>query len=64
MSALLDVLRSIRKSGQGPLSCPQCGAAVKRSRAPLEGWILPIRYLCEECGYAGFLALEKQQHDE
>src|SRR5437773_11957862 len=60
LSALLDVFRSIRRGVHGPLACPNCGASVKRSRAPLEGWILPTRYLCEKCGYSGFLALEEE----
>ena len=64
LSALLEVLRSIRRSEQGPLSCPQCGANVKRSRGPLEGWILPIRYVCDKCGYSGFLALEEERPNE
>ncbi|HVH14952.1 MAG TPA: hypothetical protein VNA15_04455 [Candidatus Angelobacter sp.] len=64
MSALLDVLRSIRRGEQGSLSCPQCGSTVKRSRAPLEGWILPIRYVCDKCGYSGFLALEEEPRND
>src|SRR6266705_4062346 len=64
LSSILDVLRSIRRSTRGPLSCPQCRAAVKRSRAPLEGWILPTRYLCDKCGYSGFLALEEERPEK
>jgi len=61
MSVLLEVLRSIRRGGKTLLACPKCGATVQRSRTPLEGWILPARYICPNCGYAGFLAIEAEQ---
>lgn len=63
MSVILDVIKSIRRGDRNPLYCPNCGEMVKRSQAPLEGWILPIRYLCEKCGYSGFLALEEYSNN-
>ncbi len=64
MASLLDVLRSIRRGARGPLGCPQCGEPVRRSRQPLEGWILPVRYMCDKCGYSGFLAMEEGELEQ
>ncbi len=58
MSAIFEVLGSIRKRTKNRLECPNCGEPVHRSRAPLEGWIMPVRYVCDKCGYSGFLAME------
>lgn len=67
MPAFIDVLRSFRRASQGPLLCPHCGEGVKRVRAELgskletvlEGWVLPVRYKCDKCGYLGHFALER-----
>ena len=64
MASLIDVLRSIRRRAKGPLACPVCGEIVRRSRQPLEGWILPVRYMCGKCGYSGFLAMEEAESNQ
>lgn len=43
------------------------GTLVRRSRTPLEDWIMPImpiRYVCDKCGYLGFLAIEEEPKHE
>jgi predicted RNA-binding Zn-ribbon protein involved in translation (DUF1610 family) len=60
MAVLIDVFKSMRRGKKAIPSCPQCGGLVRRSRAPLEGWILPVRYVCEKCGYSGFLTMEEE----
>ncbi len=64
MSNLREVLGSIRRGGRARLECPRCGDIVRRSRTPLEGWILPVRYVCDKCGYSGFLAVEEGHESE
>ena len=58
MSSLYEVIRSIKRGTRARLSCPRCGKPVIKSKGPLEGWILPPRYLCMRCGYSGFVVLE------
>jgi predicted RNA-binding Zn-ribbon protein involved in translation (DUF1610 family) len=74
LSVLRDVLRSIRRGSQGVLFCPKCGGAVRSSREPgrgygltpqaLDGWVLPTKYVCNKCGYSGFIALEEEAEIE
>ncbi|HZY95295.1 MAG TPA: hypothetical protein VFE98_10660 [Candidatus Bathyarchaeia archaeon] len=37
---------------------------MRRSKAPLEGWMLPVKYVCTKCNYSGFLAMENDPVEE
>lgn len=26
----------------------------------LDGWVLPVKYVCSKCGYIGFVAVEEE----
>ena len=60
---LLDVLKALR-SGRprgAILVCPRCGSPkIKRLRG-FYGWLLPVTYVCPECGYKGPIVLEIEE---
>ena len=35
------------------LVCPRCGSRKIRRLSAFSGWLLPLQYVCEECGYVG-----------
>ena len=38
--------------------CPKCFSQM-RIFGELSGWLLPEEYLCENCGYKGYVAFEQ-----
>jgi len=39
--------------GESPL-CPRCGSPLDEV-GPLSGWLTPSLYMCEVCGYSGYV---------
>ncbi|OLD12333.1 MAG: hypothetical protein AUI93_02890 [Crenarchaeota archaeon 13_1_40CM_3_52_10] len=64
MFSLKEILGSFRRGPVGLRTCPRCGSSVVRSRTALEGWMLPVKYVCKNCGYEGFVALEEEREAE
>src|SRR5207244_13552423 len=64
MSSLKEVLGSFRRGPTVLRACPQCGSTVVRSRMPLEGSMLPVTYVCRDCGYHGVVAFEEEREAE
>ncbi len=52
-SSLLDLLSAVRRGKRGVLVCPRCGSRKIRRLSAFSGWLLPLQYVCEECGYVG-----------
>ena len=48
-----------RGLGKRKKYCPQCFSEVKLGSS-LSGWLVPEFYVCEKCGYSGYVALEKE----
>lgn len=44
--------------------CPVCGSRKLRLSSPLDGWLTPEVYICEECGYRGPIYLELQLEEK
>lgn len=43
--------------------CPQCQSELKIG-SPLSGWLVPNFYICEKCGYSGYVALEEAPKED
>ena len=51
--SLADLLSAIKRGKRGVLICPRCGSRKIRRLSAFSGWLLPLQYVCEECGYVG-----------
>ena len=51
-------IRLVRRNLKGKIKlCPNC-LGILEPYGELSGWLLPQEYLCEKCGYVGYVALE------
>jgi len=44
--------------------CPVCLSPRIRRSSSFDGWLIPVTYVCEECGYRGPVYLEIEVDDE
>ncbi|MEM2399532.1 MAG: hypothetical protein QXW55_06185 [Candidatus Bathyarchaeia archaeon] len=62
IKAFSEVLRNIKLrlsySGNRALYCPTCGSRNVRLSSKFDVWLMPKRYVCEDCGYIGPIVLE------
>ena len=61
---LLDVLKRLRHGGRGIRACPRCGSTRIKRAGGFCGWLLPVMYVCPDCGYQGPLVLELELEEE
>lgn len=43
--------------------CPECLSEI-RIKTALSGWLVPDYYICDKCGYSGYVALEEISKEE
>ncbi len=43
------------------LVCPRCGSTKVRKASILSGWLTPLQFICEDCGYIGTVFLEVEE---
>jgi len=58
-----DVFKNFKRRSRNVVRiCPVCGS--KKIRVlPLSNWLLPETYICEKCGYRGFIILEVDENE-
>jgi len=59
VSKLIKVLRELKRKKQCIVACPKCGGDKVHRSSVFNGWVIPTRYVCDECGYSGHIILEK-----
>lgn len=61
-----DILRGLRwvsPSKNKILLCPRCGSQNIRLSSKFDAWLMPRRYVCDDCGYIGPIILEVDEED-
>jgi len=38
--------------------CPKCNSTKIRQETSISGWLLPEKWICDNCGYTGILVKE------
>ncbi|RLI24860.1 MAG: hypothetical protein DRO52_04905 [Candidatus Hecatellales archaeon] len=63
LKRLISILSKLRHEGfkRRKLFCPRCGSPKLKPYSPLDGWLTPSQYVCEECGYRGAIVLEAEE---
>jgi len=44
--------------------CPKCKSANIRLASSAGGWLLPEQWVCDKCGYMGFIVAELDTEDK
>lgn len=60
---LLNILRSLNRRKVDSFVCPRCESLNIDSSGFLDGWLLPNRFVCKDCGYSGFTVVELEKAD-
>jgi predicted RNA-binding Zn-ribbon protein involved in translation (DUF1610 family) len=58
---LIEVTKKLKHRKATVKYCPRCGQATLKFSSKFDGWITPIQYICENCGYKGPIAMEKEE---
>jgi len=61
MKQVFETIRKLKRGKHGLKVCPKCGSVKIRNSSLLSGWIIPDQYVCEDCGYTGYLILELER---
>lgn len=63
LKGLTFILKHMRRREIRPKICPNCGSRNIHKVHSFE-WLFPSKYLCEECGYEGYIVLEISKDEE
>jgi len=58
---LREVFRGLKRRKPAPELCPVCGSSKLRLSSRFDSWLIPVRYVCEDCGYKGPIIMEKEE---
>ena len=59
MESFKNFLKSLRRKKRNVITvCPKCGNARIHQLNSLSGWLTPLIYVCNKCGYIGPILLE------
>lgn len=61
-----EVVRRLKRRNITPKFCPKCGSPKLQLSSGIKTYpkwygFTPMQYTCEECGYKGSIALEKEE---
>lgn len=59
-----EVVKKLKHNRPTPRFCPRCSSVKLRLSSRFDLWLLPERYVCEECGYNGPVTLELEETEE
>lgn len=58
---LIEVTKKLKHRKATVKYCPKCRQATLKLSSKFDGWLTPIQYICENCGYKGPIAMEKEE---
>ena len=56
--------RNLKHSGPSMIFCPKCGNPNLKKSSSYDSWLIPAKYICENCGYSGLIYMELEKKDE
>ncbi|MFB0543826.1 MAG: hypothetical protein ACETVR_03495 [Candidatus Bathyarchaeia archaeon] len=63
LKGTLEALRRVKNRGTRLRVCPSCGKSNIRPEGSLGFGVLPVIYICKDCGYRGHLIIEVDKED-
>lgn len=61
---LREVVKNLKYKGATAKCCPRCGSPKLKLTGGSWFWLTPGTYVCSDCGYRGFLVMEKEEDSE
>jgi predicted RNA-binding Zn-ribbon protein involved in translation (DUF1610 family) len=59
-----EVLNTLKHRKPSRIYCPRCTSPKINLSNSLNIWLLPKKYLCQNCGYLGPIVLELEKEEE
>jgi predicted RNA-binding Zn-ribbon protein involved in translation (DUF1610 family) len=59
-----EVFNTLKHRKPSRIYCPKCASPKINLSSSLEIWLLPKKYLCENCGYIGPIVMELEKEEE
>ncbi len=60
---LRDVVKSLKHRRESQKFCPVCGSPRLKLGGGADFWLTPGKYVCQDCGYKGFIVMEKDEDE-
>lgn len=60
---LREVVRSLKHRSETWKYCPICGSPRLKLAGGADFWLMPGKFVCQDCGYKGFIVMEKDEDD-
>jgi hypothetical protein len=61
---LRDTLKNLKHAPPTPRLCPKCHSPKIQLSTRFDGWLLPLQYVCQQCGYKGPIILELEKTEQ
>lgn len=58
---LREVVKRLKHRGATPKYCPICGSPKLRLAGGADFWLTPGKHVCLDCGYKGFIVMEREE---
>lgn len=60
---LREVVRRLKHRSGTRKYCPVCGSPQLKLAGGADFWLMPGKFVCQDCGYKGFIVMEKDEDD-
>jgi hypothetical protein len=57
------VVKSLKRRGATAKFCPCCGSPRLKLAGGFDFWLSPGKHVCLDCGYRGFVVMEKDEEE-
>ena len=60
---ICDILKSLKHRKPSKIYCPKCASPNIRISKGFDQWLVPMKYVCEDCGYYGPIVMELEKEE-
>ena len=60
---LREVAKRLKHRSEAQKFCPVCGSPRLKLADGADFWLTPGKFVCQDCGYRGFIVMEKDADD-
>jgi uncharacterized Zn finger protein (UPF0148 family) len=60
---LRGIVKSLKHRSETRKYCPACGSPRLKLAGGADFWLTPGKFVCSDCGYTGFIVMEKDDDD-
>lgn len=60
---LRNVVKRLKHRRESQKFCPICGSPRLKLAGGADFWLNPGKYVCQDCGYTGFIVMEKDEDE-